>query len=411
MNKQSEFSRKSIQAAVGCWVGFLLGPNVMIAATNSNFMDALGKDFGSLSSISAAFAIAPLTVAILVPIIGVLMDRHGPRRVIIPGIIVFGTSFFLISRFQEIWQLAALQILLSVGAALNSSVGYAKVISSWFDQHRGFVLGGCVAFGAGVGQISMPKISQWLIESYGWRGGYMGISMIILAVGLPLVALLVRPSDRIVTARDTDKRDKAAHVPGLAVKEALRTASFYKVFFAIMFGSMSLLGTLNHARTLLEQHGFTADVATTAMSLSFAGVLLGETSSGYLVDRYTTPRIILPYFVCAWIGLMLFLTTVGSVPLLFLAALMMGMGLGGEIGQNAYMVSRYFGLKSFGSLYGFTFAASNVGIAIGLFTMGKMHDVTGSYDIMAYILGVTMAISVLCIASLGPFVYRADRAH
>lgn len=411
MKDNNEFTPKSIPAAIGCWVGFLLGPNVMIAATNSNFMDALGKEYGSLASISAAFAIAPLTVAILVPIIGRLMDKAGPRLIIIPGIIVFGLSFFLISRIGAIWQLAALQIMLSLGAALNSSVGYAKVLSSWFDRHRGLVLGGCVAFGAGVGQISMPKISQWLIDSYGWRGGYFGISVIILAVGLPLVALLVRPSPAIVTSADEDKQEKEKSSSGLTVPEALKSLTFYKVFFAIMFGSMSLLGTLNHARTMLEQHGFSADTATTAMSLSFAGVLLGEMSSGFLVDRYTTPRTILPYFVSALIGLLIFHGTVGTVPLLFFGALLMGMGLGGEIGQNAYMVSRYFGLKSFGALYGLTFAASNVGIAIGLYTMGKMFDVTGSYDIMIYIFGTTMLLSVLCIASLGPFVYKAKKGH
>ncbi|MEQ5807825.1 MFS transporter [Alteromonas sp. NFXS44] len=405
MKHDSEFSNHSMRAAFGCWVAFLLGPNVMVAATNANFMDALIKDFGaSYSEVSGAIAIAPLVVAFLVPIAGQLIDRFGARRVLIPGVMIFAGAFLAMSQVISIWQYALLQIVLSVGASLNSSVGYAKVVSSWFDRNRGLVLGTCVAFGAGIGQMSMPKISQWLIDTYGWRGGYQGISLIIFAVALPLIFIFVRqPKGVKQTPLDHNKASDVKVLPGLSVPESLKTLSFYQVFFAIMFASMTLIGTLSHARILFEEHGFSANIATTAISLSFAGVLIGEFSSGFLVDRFPTPRIILPYFCIALLGVLISHTTSGSEALLMLGCLMMGMGLGGEIGQNAYMISRYFGLKSFGTLYGLTFGASNLGIAIGIFMMGKVHDLTGSYDVMVYIFGTTMTISVLCIATLGKF--------
>jgi predicted MFS family arabinose efflux permease len=257
----------------------------------------------------------------------------------------------------------------------------------------------------------MPKISQWLIDDFGWRGGYTGMSIIILFVGLPLVFALARPNPATVGASSVGHPEGEKTAEGLTVPEALRTFSYYKVFFAIMFASMTLIGTLSHSRIMLEEHGFSANLATTAASISFAGVLLGELSAGLLLDRFQSPRAVLPYFLSALVGVLIFHTASGSVPILLGGALLMGMGLGGEVGMNAYLVSRYCGLKSFATLYGGTFAASNLGIAIGIFTMGKVHDSAGSYDPMVYVFGTTMLISVLSIASLGPFVYKAKSSH
>jgi len=409
---RSEFSRKSVLAAIGCWIGFLLGPNVMIAASNSNFLAAWIEEFGDPEAISAALAMAPLTVAIMLPISGKLMDRFGVRAVILPGILVFASAFFLMSQIINVWQFALVQIFLSIGSALNSSVGYAKVVSTWFDKHRGIVLGSCVAFGAGVGQTTMPKISQWLIESYGWRGGLQGFTLMILCVSLPIVFLLVRP--RVLAAGACSAPPTAhlnkAELTGQTVREALRNPSFYKVFFAIMFGSMSLLGTIIFSRPILADKGFSVDWATTAASVAFAGVLLGEFTSGFLLDRFTTPRIVLIYFSIAWLGVLTMHSLSGdSTSLLLLGSIMLGMGFGGEVGMNAYMISRYCGLKSFGTLYGFTFAASNLGIAIGIFTCGKVIAAFGSYDNLLYIFGTTMSISEACIASLPKFVYLPEK--
>ena len=396
-------------AALGAWVGLLVGPNVMVSSTNSNFMTPLAEAFGvSRTAISTVLALSVWSVALCVPLAGRAMDKYGVRRVLIPGVILFGLTFLLMSQARDIWQYAALQLLLSIAVAMHASVGYAKVVALWFDRNRGVVLGVCIALGAGVGQTTMPKLSQAMIETWGWRGGYIGIGLIVLCVGFPLIFLLVRTPAKQDLADDPATLIETPDVPGLTRAEALRRPTFYILFFAIMFGSMSLIGTLQHAVPMLRERGFSANIATTMLSFSFAGVILGEFSSGLLVDRINTPRIILPYFVCAFIGLLI-VHSAHDTPLLLAGALMMGMGLGGEVGQNAYLVSRYFGLKAFGGIYGLTFAASNLGIGVGLIVMGLVHDLTGGYDAARYVFGATMAVSVLCIALLGPFTFHVAR--
>lgn len=407
---RSEFTRASVLAAFGAWFGFLVGPNVVISSTNSNFLavlpEALHVGPGQLAT---ALAVSAWMVAVCVPVSGRMMDRFGVRRVIIPGAILMVGIFLLFSRMTHLWHFFALQMALAVAASMHCSVGYAKVVSSWFDRRRGTVLGLCVALGAGVGQTTMPKLSDWMIRTYGWQGGYVGIALIIGVVGLPMILLLAR-TPKGAAATSTHAPVPEVERQGLTRAEALRTPTFYLVFFAIMFGSMSLLGTLQMAKPMLLERGLVNDLAVTVSSFSFAGVILGEFSSGFIVDRLNTPRVVLPYFVSALIGLLIVHTATSPV-VICAGALMMGMGLGGEIGQNAYLVSRYFGLRNFGAIYGLTFAASNVGIGIGVMVMGWMKELYGSYEPMRLVFGCTMTVSVLCIAFLPQFRFAARKAH
>ena len=408
---KSEFTRTSVLAVIGAWFGFLVGPNVIIASTNSNFLAVLPKALNvGPGELGTALAVGAWTVALLVPFSGRFMDRFGVRNIVIPGAILMALTFFLFSRMTHFWHFAALQLMLSLAAAMHCSVGYAKIVSSWFDKNRGTVLGLCVALGAGLGQTAMPKLSDWMIRTYGWQGGYLGLSLILLLFGLPVIYLFARvPKQALSHAVVTDTSSEVP-LQGKTRAEALRDRTFYLVFFAIMFGSMSLLGTLQMAKPMLLERGLANDLAVTISSISFAGVIVGEFSSGFIVDRLNTPRVVLPYFILALIGLLI-VHTATTPAILFAGALMMGLGLGGEIGQNAYLVSRYFGLKNFGAIYGLTFAASNVGIGIGLMAMGWVKQLSGSYEPMRYVFGATMTIAVLCVAMLPPFVFAAKRQH
>jgi len=414
----SEINARSVAAATGAWLGLLFGANAMISATNSNFMKPLTLAFGvDRTAISAALSVAPLVVALAVPMAGWAMDRFGLRRIVIPGALLFGLMILALSRVTSVWQFALLQIPIGIASSLHSSVGYAKVVSLWFDRWRGLVLGLLVALGAGVGQTTMPMLSQWLIQHLGWRNAYVTIGLMILCLGLPAIALLVREPRRSPAAPVIQgairgvpavaAAEPGAPLPGVSVGAALRTPTFWLIAVGILFGSMTLLGTLQHGVPMMTEHGFPIGVATRAMSIAFAGVVSGQLASGTLVNQINTSKIIVPFFVAALIGLLIVhsVHVSSGAALLYTGALLMGLGLGGEVAQNAYLVSRYFGLRAFGGIYGLTFAASNIGIAVGTLALGKAHDIAQSYAPMRPIFGLCMATSVICIASLGPYVY------
>lgn len=411
--RSREFTTASVKAAAGAWVGFVVGPNAMIAATNGVFLTVLPQALGtSRTALSTALAMSTWLVALMLPFVGRAMDRFGVRRIAIPGAVLLSLCFLAESRMQTIWHFFAIQAILSLAAAMHSSVGYAKTIASWFDRNRGFVLGICVSLGAGISQTSMPKLSQYAIGAYGWRGAFLHIGLAILIVGVPLLLLLLRTP---ATTLHDEKTPSCATPPadpleGMSRREALRDPMFYLVFFAIMFASMSLLGTLQQAVPMLLERGLAIGQATTIAAIAFGGVIFGEFCAGFLVDRINTPRILVPFFAAALCGILI-VHSAHDMKVLVVGAVLLGMGLGGEIGQNAYLVSRYFGLRNFGAIYGLTFAASNIGIGIGILLMGFVRDQAGSYDPMRYIFGATMATALLCVIALRPFRFAPRPRH
>jgi MFS family permease len=410
-----EINSRSISAATGAWIGLLVGANAIISSTTSNFMKPLAASFGvDRGTISAAISVAALTVAFAVPLCGRAMDRFGLRRVLIPGVIAFGLLMFAFSLARNVWEFAGLQVAMGIAVSMHSSVAYAKVVTQWFDRWRALVLGIIVALGAGVGQTSMPLVAQYLIDRFGWRGAYIGIGLIILCFGLPLIVWLVREPpqfERSAAQRRAERHNKGATIAGVSVRDAIRGRTFWLIFIAIMFGSMTLLGTLQHGVPMITEHGYDVHVATKALSFAFGGVVAGQLLSGAIVHHINSPKVIVPFFAAALIGLLIIhsVHVQSGVPLLLTGAALMGLGLGGEVTQNAYLVSRYFGLKAFGGIYGLTFGASNAGIAVGTFAMGKVHDIAHNYDPIRAVFGTCLGISVLCIALLGPYIYNFQK--
>ena len=404
----TEFTRGGIFAAIAAWIGMAIGPNSMISAPMSLFIKPLTAEFHmSRTAISAILLISPWTNALFSPTAGRMMDRWGLRRVILPGALLFALATMARGLVNSPWELALAFFVVSIASAMNSSVGYAKLVSLWFSRHRGIVLACVIALGAGLASASVPQIIRIVIASYGWRVAYAALGGFIIILPLPALFFLMR--EPIVTQSAEQLRVAQDKLPGLTRAEAIRTPTFWLIFAAILLASMALIGTTAHAVPLLTERGFTSLIGTTVVSCFFCGGVAGQLSSGYIADRVDSQRIVLPYFAAALVGAMI-VHRATSVPVLLGGAVLMGMGQGAEIAFAAYLTSRYFGLRAYGSIYSMFYAASNVGIGIGLMTMGLVHDHVGTYRPMAYVFGAVLFVATLCIARLGPYAYASRAA-
>jgi MFS family permease len=402
----SEFTKGSVGAATAAWMGFFIGPNALLAATQGLFMQPVAAAFGlNRTSISAVMLISPWTAAVCAPLAGRAMDRWGLRRVLLPGIAMFGLMHFLMSRADSTGQLMLVTVLLAGAAGFHSAVGYAKVVSLWFARNRGFVLGIVAALGTGVSSAAVPQVLRLVIRDHGWRGGYVSLAALILLVGLPTVSFLLR--EPVAAASNPGAAAPAALLPGLSAMQAMRRPAFWLLFGAILFASMALIGTVVHAFPMLTERGFSAAVATTALSFMFIGSVIGQLGSGYLVDRIDTPRTALPFFIAALFGVLI-VHSAAYTPSLLIGSLLLGIGTGAENGLAAYLTSRYFGLRGFGHIFGFMLAAANLGIGVGLMLMGIAHDLAGDYGPMRGVFGAAMVLAVVCMALLGPYVYSSS---
>jgi MFS family permease len=163
-------------------IGLGLGYAPIIVYSFSVFIKPLTQDLHSnRASISLAFTLANLMTSISSPLVGRLADRFGARRVILIATAIFASLLIsapLLS--SKLWSFYLFYGLLGFVGSAPAPIPYVKVISRWFDRHRGAALG-LTMLGIGTGAILMPAFAQRLIAMLGWRSTYVVIGMLVLA--------------------------------------------------------------------------------------------------------------------------------------------------------------------------------------------------------------------------------------
>ena len=226
---------------------------------------------------------------------------------------------------------------------------------------------------------------------------------------MPVVGLFLKenpqrmglwPDGAMVAPAGVAKRN--GQEPGLSGREAWHTGAFWLMVGAFFLQSVGFHGYYLHLVPLLTDRGVSAQSAALVMSLGAVGGMLGRVGGGYLLDRFFAPYVAVCFFCGSALGI--FLLWSGAVGgLAFVAAFLGGLGVGAEFDIIAYMVSRYFGLRAFGEIYGYVFAAFTLGGVIGPPLMGIGFDSTGSYSPVLGGFVVTTLMAAGLITQLGPY--------
>jgi predicted MFS family arabinose efflux permease len=266
------------------------------------------------------------------------------------------------------------------------------VISAWFDKRRGIALATMMA-GVGVGAIGIPPLATKLIESYGWREAYLILGAGIFVLGMIPAGLWLReaPPDSV--------RESAAVEPGMRGAEAVRMPVFWLLLTGFFLFSVSVNGSVAHLIPVLTDRGISNDTAALAASMLGVLTLCGRLLTGALLDRFAGSRVTGIFFAVAAIGVAV-LSQAHTVFAAFSAAALIGLGMGAEADVMPYLVSRYFGLRSFSEIYGYTFTAYALAGALGPLLMGWSYDRLHSYSIALMGLAVAMFTGAAVLASL-----------
>jgi MFS family permease len=357
----------------------MVGFGSLLVFSFSTFLKPLTGAFGwSRESVSAAFGLAAMTVAVCSPILGRLLDRYGPRRVILPCVSIFGVSFASLSLLTpHLYHLYAVFVLMGAVGNGTTQMGYSRAVSTWFLKRRGLAIS-LVMAGSATGAIVFPPLSQALVDSYGWRTTYLVLGILVLICGIPLTALFVRENHAARTPAESTST-------GFTVAQGVRARAFWILLASLFLGSISVNGALTHLSPLLTDRGIAAhQAALIASSLGFAG-FIGRLFTGWLLDRVFGPHVGLWMLGATACGILL-LSTAAAAGWAFLAAALIGLGLGAEADLTPYLLTRYFGLRSFSTLYGFTWTAYALAGALGPLLMGMAFDATGSYTSLLVLL-------------------------
>ena len=364
------------------------------------FLTTLCDQFGwTRGQVSIAFSLAALTAMLTMPVTGWLTDRLGGRRPILFSMTFFGALYASLALLTpHLWHLYLIFILLGLLGPGTSAVPHASLISRWFTQRRGLALGVAMS-GTAIGGVIWPSAAQSLLGNFGLRQAYLISGAGVLLIAVPLMFFLLKdPTD---LARPSEK-SAAAPADGMTRGEALRSSLLWLLIFSFFIISISIHSCMIHLVPLLTDRGVTAANAAFAASLMGLAGMIGRLGMGYLLDLLPVERVPTIAFSLIAAGIFLLFTGVTGVGA-YLAAMLIGFGYGAESATIPYIVSRYFGLRSFGEIYSYLFITVPLGGALGPALMGEGFDRLGSYRLVLLFCFIATAIAALLMLRLASY--------
>jgi MFS family permease len=364
---------------VGALLGLMVNTGVIEVFTFSVFLKPISEDLGfPRETIALAGVFGSLCATFATPAFGKAIDHFGLRKVHLPMICLYALSIALLGLLNTSFALMVTFFCFRgiVGSG-QSPIAYSKAIAAWFDKDRGLALGVAIA-GVGLGVALMPQIASWLIVEWGWREAFAGISVAIIVLGFIPALLFVREppfrTDHVVEGRPM--------APGSTFTEAVfHSWRFWAMTIAFFIGVVAINGMLTRVVPLLSDRGIPRLVAVSALSAAGIALTVGRVISGWSLDRVHGP---------------------------YVATVLCGLGIGAEVDLMAFFVSRYFGLRSFGVIYGTLFALFSVGNAVGPYLMDLSFHHVGSYVPMMIAFIVSLAVACGLLLPLGPYRYAVS---
>lgn len=359
------------------------------------YYDFMVREFGwTRTEVTSGNALSKLLVGPLFGFAaGWVVDRFGPRRLMMAGIVTAGVAVVGLSMMSgALWMLYLFYLFNALGYVCGGPLPNQILLSRWFDKSRGKAMG-FAYLGIGIGGAVVPLLSRRLTDALGWHGASCVIGILIILIGLPM-AYFVKESPEDIRG---ETKQSAPLVP---IGHILRSPAFYLLAFGSMCSIGAVGGANQHLKLFLslDEHYAQAEAAK-ILSLVLAFSIAGRLVMGWLADRIARKHVmLLIYFLIAAAIPLLFLAA--SPGPLYLFAAVFGLGLGGEYMIIPLMAAELFGTQALGRLLGIVLTADGVAEATLPMFVGFLRDKSGSYHIgFCVLIGIALlgagAIAIL----------------
>ncbi|MFQ5659433.1 MAG: MFS transporter [Gammaproteobacteria bacterium] len=393
------------------FIGLALSHATIAIFSFGTFVKPLQAEFGwQRGEIAFALTVNNLTVLIVSPLLGILIDKIGVRKVLMPSLMLLAVIVATMTLLSgNIWHFYILYFLIPLFGAATLPHSYSRIIIAWFYRLRGMALGISLA-GIGAGAAVIPVLMQSVINSHGWRTAYMVYALLVLLISLPLSYYLVRETPKEMGLKadgdhESTDRDKgqmasgAIKSIGLTLKQSIKTSTFWLMLGSFLLAGMVMSSMFVHLIPMLIDRGLDPSVAAYGAMALGVSLIVGRIASGFLMDHFFAPYIAAIFLSGMVVGMVIFATGT-SGPMVFVAAALVGLASGSEMSEASYLISRYFGYLAFGRIYGVIFSAFQLGGAIGAPVLGIYQDKAGDYIGALWVLVAVGLVSTILIALL-----------
>lgn len=351
----------------------------------------------SLTAINTAFSVG-LPLAMVSPFMGRLIDRRGPKLLMLLGVPLIALAFVFSSFMTRVWHLWALQAMLVLGQSA-AFLGTGKLVGMWFHRDRGRMMGIALA-GNNMGGIVMAPLTARLLAEIGWRSTFLAYGVGLFLVNTLVILFLIRdkPAEIARAARAAGRVEEAQFAEQMAAsggaagaaraageltrwQDGIRTPTFWLIAVAFIASSVSIFGVLSQLANHLKNVGI--DVATAGMAISILGFfgLLGKLVFGYASEKVPVRYTFAATAVLQIVGIAILLL-VGSPTdrwLLYPFVALYGLGFGAAGALMPLVMTESFGLAAYGAIFGVMqvfLRVFNAGVPP---LIGRSVDATGSY--------------------------------
>ncbi len=364
---------------------------------NGIFLIPLQQHFQTTrTAISQAVALTSLLAAPVMPLLGVLLDRWGPRRVFLIGVAGLGLTHLLLSRINALWQFYVLVIVgQSVFMRFNEPITQQAVVGRWFVRLRGRAMGIALA-GVGIFGLTIPALLGFIIERYGWRNGYLTTGLLLVGVALPIVFLFL-----LNDPAEVGQYPDGASTPPAVMHSPVQGATFVQAIRSPVFWILAVIWALCYIEhgvmtlqlpAILQDAGLSVSNAARYVGFMLGASIVGRLGIGNLADRFN--RLHLLGFALLTMGAGTLLMLWPAQPAARLGYVVLyGIGSGGTFTVFPVIVQSLFGLRSFGRIYSVVIIGSVLSTATGNYLGARIFDWTGSYGQAVLLAAAASAIA------------------
>ncbi len=379
--------------------------NGVILNTLPIFYPELVKAFGwDQAVVTQPAQLLFLAVALFSPVAGIFLDRYSARLLMLTGCILLLAAFVWYSRMNSLQEMRLIYVLFALGITLAGIIPSMHIVTRWFVRNRGLAVG-ILLIGSSLGGAIFNQVAGRSIEDFGWRTALLILGIIAVALVLLPLILVVRnkPED---LGLEPDAKAPALEATGPVVlnaptlAQAARTPAFYLLL--LITGAMwfCIVGVIQH-QALYFKDLQTAVAAKDVLSLFFLSSIVGKIFFGWLSDRFSKKTIMLAAVLNLALGaLLLALSARQPDTLLWLYALVFGIGFSGTFTMIQLLVAEFYAGGSYGKILGIVTMVDTLAGMLGIMALGRMRIASGSYESAFQLLVVICLVSALCVLLL-----------